>query len=254
MGYYVFLGMLGSTGEVGPTLVLVWVAVVSAAGAVLLSQWVEVRLRYRGGGLSGGLEVVVSGFGGRSVYRSKNLFRAPVASVKAVAAGTPTAAEATFRGGVERLHKVVDTVHVAVADYRAAIEYLAARAVATRIEAGLAVGTGDVASTGIAAGVGWAALGNLAVQLQRNLPEGSSRPVVRVFPDYRRKVFEASLDCIFKVRAGYIIGAALRLLRTNRRRNVRARSGSNGRASHPRPHEDGHGEHQGHGRRQHHRR
>ncbi len=233
---------------------LVWAAVIAATLAVLLNQWIEVRLHYRWGGLSGGLEVVVSGFGGRSVYRSTNILREPVASAKAVAAGTDPMAVMTLHAGLERLHEVVDTVRQAVADYRAAIEYLETRAVRTRIEANLAIGTGEAASTGIMAGVGWAALGTLAVQLQRNLPEGSASPVFKVFPDYRRRVFEASLDCIFKVRAGYIIGAALRLLRTNRRRTVRARSGLNGRASHPRPDEDGHGEYQGHGRREHHRR
>ncbi|MHB0884914.1 MAG: DUF2953 domain-containing protein [Bacillota bacterium] len=233
---------------------LVWAAVVLAALGVVLSQWVEVRLGYRGGIRDGGLEVAVAGFGGRSIYRSAGLLRRPVAGFKAGTGAVMPMSKALAHPDLERIYELVDTVRRAVADYHAAVDYLATRAVGTKIKADLAIGTGEAASTGIAAGVGWAALGTLAVQLQRNLPKGSARPDFKVCPDYRRRVFEASLDCIFKVRAGYIIGAALRLLRTNRRRTVRARSGSNGRASNPRPDEDGHGKHQGHGRREHHRR
>lgn len=200
--------------------VVIWAAAVLAAFLVALSQWVEVRLRYRGEGPSRGLEVCVAGFGGRAVYRTPNVLRRPLGGAGAAAVA------GVSRTGVEpppdlgRSGHLLDTVRSAIADYRAAVDYLTARAVGVRVEVAVAVGTGEAATTGLLAGAGWAVLGNLAVGLQRNLPPGSARPVFRVVPDYHRRVFEASLDCIFKVRAGHIIGAAVRLLRTDRRRRT----------------------------------
>ena len=190
---------------------LVWTAVVLAALVIALAQWVEVRLRYRDAGPDPGLEVTIAGFGGRAVYHASHGARGR--------SGRPRP-EGRRLPSLGRLDEFIEKTRAAVDEYQLAGRYLARRAVGVRIEVALAVGTGEAASTGLAAGVAWAALGNLAAHLAFSLPPGSSDPVVRVIPDFRHRIFEASLDCIFRIRAGHIIGAVVRLLQGNRRRRT----------------------------------
>ncbi|HEY3314345.1 MAG TPA: DUF2953 domain-containing protein [Bacillota bacterium] len=204
---------------------MVWAAVILAALLLLLRQNLEVRVLYRGQGGHQGLEVTVSAFGGRALYQSAH----PVKAATRGAAGAVTgAAESWFDvpHALRRWAEQITRAEAAVSDYQVVVDYLRRRVVARRIAAEVTVGTGEVFWTGVATGAAWATLGIIGSRLRRIVPVGPAQPAFKVVPSYERRAFEASLDCIFTVRTGHIIGAVVRVWQAGRRRRLtRVRSG-----------------------------
>ncbi len=109
----------------------------------------------------------------------------------------------------------------------------------------LAVGTGDAASTALAAGALWSLVGGLYGYAVSHVCRRPLHPRLSVRPDFRAATWQLSVDlrCIAQVRPGQIMGA---LLASAGRLSVKGGVGRE-RSSHSGAHEDGHGKHQGHG-------
>jgi len=109
----------------------------------------------------------------------------------------------------------------------------------------LAVGTGDAASTALAAGALWSLLGGFYGYALSQVRRRPLHPRLSVRPDFGAATWQLSVDlrCIAQVRPGQIMGA---LLASARRLSVKGGVGRE-RSSHSGTHEDGHGKHQGHG-------
>ncbi|MGE5590673.1 MAG: DUF2953 domain-containing protein [Bacillota bacterium] len=110
----------------------------------------------------------------------------------------------------------------------------------------LTVGTGDAASTALAAGALWSLVGGLyGYALSRVRRRPLRPPRISIRPDFRANDWQLSVDlrCIAQVSPGHIMGA---LLAAAGRLSVKGGVGRE-RSSHSGTHEDGHGKHQRHG-------
>ncbi|MCL6592567.1 MAG: DUF2953 domain-containing protein [Alicyclobacillus sp.] len=81
------------------------------------------------------------------------------------------------------------------------------------------IGTGDAASTGMACGAVWAAMGSVFGRLS-HLTQCHSIPRMRVQPDFQTPQFRTELECIAWIRAGHAILGAVGVVRAWRRRKV----------------------------------
>jgi hypothetical protein len=97
------------------------------------------------------------------------------------------------------------------------IHGLLRRATFRDCEIRLCIGTGDVASSGVACGVTWAALGTFLGWLS-HLSRFPHPPSIRIQPDYSQRQLSAEVRCIVEIPAGHAIVAGLRLMRAWRRR------------------------------------
>lgn len=88
-----------------------------------------------------------------------------------------------------------------------------------RLRCHLQLGTGDVVTSGMTCGTLWA-LASTGVGVLSHLCKLEQMPDLQIQPNFQRAAFESSLLCIAEVRAGYAIGAGVRLIRVWRRRQT----------------------------------
>ncbi|GGI95528.1 hypothetical protein GCM10010885_01450 [Alicyclobacillus cellulosilyticus] len=81
----------------------------------------------------------------------------------------------------------------------------------------LRVGTGDVVTSGVVCGTVWAVL-SMLVGRWTGTSSFRQVPVLRVVPDYQRRVLEGEAHCILRIRLGHAIRATYRLVALWRRR------------------------------------
>lgn len=79
-----------------------------------------------------------------------------------------------------------------------------------RCDCEMNVGTGDAVSTGCAIGLLWSALGLVVGELS-NLTHFTARPKLVINPDFNGTRFDASFDCIGRIRVGKAIVGAVRV-------------------------------------------
>lgn len=105
---------------------------------------------------------------------------------------------------------------------------LLSRTVVERLACRTRIGTGEVITTGMASGVFWAIMGPIMTYLSTHVHR-FVQPQLAVQSDFQSLVFEIDVDCIMKVRAGYVIAAGLRVNRLLKRRTSHGSpdSGSN---------------------------
>lgn len=88
-------------------------------------------------------------------------------------------------------------------------------------------GSADAAVTGAFTGALWAVKYLMLTRLMRRVAF-TSRPVVRVVPDFKHVGFQADFECILSIRLGNVINATLRLIQIPRRKGAKG----SGRTSH----------------------
>ena len=74
------------------------------------------------------------------------------------------------------------------------------------------LGFGDAAATGIGSGILWSLKGILFSFLQKNINSDDCDTDIDITPVFDQETIRIELDCIFKLRTGYIIIAVIRLL------------------------------------------
>lgn len=74
------------------------------------------------------------------------------------------------------------------------------------------VGFGDAAATGIGGGLLWSIKGVIFSLLQKNVASLSGETEIVITPVFDQETISTRIDCILKLRVGYIIIACIRLL------------------------------------------
>jgi hypothetical protein len=131
-------------------------------------------------------------------------------------------------------------------DIAEAARYLLSRTALLRLRVRAVTGTGEASSTGIATGLAWELAGATLSVAREFVGEWRCAPEVGIEPSFLEGRLEMEVDCIAEMRGGHAINALLGIAwKASRRVKVLGRASDTG------PHEDGHGEHQGHGGREH---
>lgn len=135
-------------------------------------------------------------------------------------------------------------------DYRRVIKYALRRTKVRSLSWQTAIGTGDAAWTALVCGMLWGLKGVILGSLQSRMVMSDKNTAIAVFPSFGQRKFQTFLQCILSMRVVHIIGASYILWQEKRKR----KKGVNqfGKSSNSRVNENGHGEHSGHGGRQHH--
>jgi len=144
---------------------------------------------------------------------------------------------------------------------RRPLHYLASRTRCTLLAVAAEVGTADAMESALLAGASWAAIGGAVGWFTQYVRMQPSAIHVDVRPRYGAPALKVRADCILHLRLGHAMVAGVWLVRRSMRereialwiRDSRRRKGDEGveRTSDPGIDEDGHGEPEGHGRRQH---
>lgn len=98
------------------------------------------------------------------------------------------------------------------------------------------IGTGDAFSTGLTSGIFWS-IKSCFIGFLSNYSKLDQLPDISITPEYNQKVFHTRIDCIIKIKVGYVILLGVQLIFKyiiGGRKNVR-------RTSHSRTNENCHG-------------
>lgn len=126
-----------------------------------------------------------------------------------------------------------------IKDLKADLERLLAHTRINNFQWRIAIGTKDAAATGLITGITWSLMGGVMTLLAPKFGIWKKKPELQVDPDFRKEGFSTSLNCIFKIRLGYIMVTGIKILKKMvKRRGVKGIV----RTSHRRTHENCHGE------------
>ncbi|QNO16219.1 DUF2953 domain-containing protein [Alkalicella caledoniensis] len=110
-------------------------------------------------------------------------------------------------------------------------------------------GLDDAALTGVVYGFIWQGKSALLF-IMNKMMKFKCKPKIKLFPEFNRYVFKTELNCIFKLRVGYIIIISMFFLTMVLKYKISKKlgGGKGVRASNSRVNENGNGKHQGDGR------
>lgn len=141
------------------------------------------------------------------------------------------------------------------------LRYLGRATWCERLRLRVEVGGLDACDSALLAGLGWSLVCNLLAQFGRLVQVNPAGVAVAVVPNFQRPLLRTDLDCILRVplgkatwAAGMVLRAALRrraLLARIRERQRRKGDRTDGRSPDSSPHEDGDGQPEEHGGREH---
>ncbi|MCL6548737.1 MAG: DUF2953 domain-containing protein [Alicyclobacillus sp.] len=203
---------------------LVWIGIlILFVGALMAATWLPVEIRVRleraGGGEAGEVEVRYL-FG---AIRWKK--RLPEILQRKPAGPEEDTGPHSAHKAKSRIWESVDVLrqfrHFRRLWYESLpnARWLLRRCEVHELRCRIRVGTGDVMTSGLAFGSTWAVVCGCLGPLTQ-LMRFRALPDVGVSCEFGRQVFDLALDCMMRVRSGYLIRAGLQLVRVWRRRTT----------------------------------
>ncbi|MBM7614045.1 hypothetical protein JOC73_000554 [Alkaliphilus hydrothermalis] len=111
---------------------------------------------------------------------------------------------------LDEIQKIYRRVRIIYKRYRSIIIYVHRRTVFDEIKWETEIGTGDAAATAVTTGFFWMLKSNVITFMGRKVE--LKEVAVNVVPCYQGEKFNTSFNCIFTLKFGYIIIAALKML------------------------------------------